>query len=163
MPFPGLVTLFSAPAKAALPFLRSAARKKIGADRMFQTFRTQFPGLIRREVRAIVKAELQILESRAQLKFLNRGNFPNVRRLPPSLTSIRRRFSFNVRVRATDSKTGNPIEQFVTVSTDELLTRGQIEDQALAFVEGERKRYGIDNESVLLLEGMKAGPEGVLG
>ena len=162
MPIAGLVTGLSQAARQALPLIRSGVRQKVGADTLFRRLRGTFPGLLRREVRLIAGAERNIIASRADLRFVNRANRPNPFRLPPALTALRRQFSFRVRVRGIDITTGDLTEQFVTVTTDELLTRGDIEDVAEEFVVGERKRYGTDVTEVLIFEGVKAGPAGVL-
>ena len=54
-------------------------------------------------------------------------------RLPFSLTSQLRTFSYDVELSGFNAFTGEPQVNFVTVSTEELLTRQEIEDKALSF------------------------------
>ena len=160
--FAGFVALLSKPARQALPIIRSAIRRGVGADTTFQTLRTRFPGLTREAVRGIARVERRIISAGADLRFMNREVFPNPNRLPPALTTLRRKFSFRVRLRGFDPATGESVDDFVTISTDRLRTRGELEDTARTFMERDPKRYALSFTEVLLVEGVRAGPGGIL-
>jgi hypothetical protein len=87
---------------------------------------------------------------------------PNPLRLPPALTKIRRAFSFTVRIRGSVEDTGAPTERFVTVTSDTLLTRGEIETLADQAIETDRSRYNIVVSDILLTGGVRAGTAGLL-
>ena len=87
---------------------------------------------------------------------------PNPLRLPPALTKIRRAFSFTVRVLGVDVDTGATSESFVTVTTDTLLTRGEIEALAEQAIETDQDRYKLQVTSLLLTGGVRSGIAGVL-
>jgi hypothetical protein len=96
------------------------------------------------------------------LSALGVNRFPNPMRLPPALTKIRRAFSFTVRVRGSVEDTGAPTEQFVTVTSDTLLTRGEIEALADQAIEADRGRYNLVVSDLLLTGGLRAGAPGLL-
>ena len=96
------------------------------------------------------------------LSALGLNRRPNPLRLPPALTKIRRAFSFTVRVRGVDVETGATSESFVTVTTDTLLTRGEIEALAAQAIEVDQQRYQLVVSDLLLTGGVRSGLAGVL-
>lgn len=87
---------------------------------------------------------------------------PNPLRLPPAITKIRRAFSFTVRVRGLEADTGASIDQFIQVTSDTLLTRGEIEALAEQAIESDLNRYNLSVSSSLLIGGVRAGAPGLL-
>lgn len=162
MAFAGIVSGMGQAARNALPIIRSGINQGLGADNLFQRLRTRFPGLRRHEVRTIARAQRVIQAAAADLRFVNRNLRPDPSRLSPALTTLRRQFSFRVRVRGVDITTGEIRDSFVTITTDKVLTRGEIEDTADRFISQEPDRYGLGFSEVQLLEGVRAGPAGTL-
>lgn len=87
---------------------------------------------------------------------------PDPRRLPEALTKLRRALSFEVKISGFDIENGEDVTRFVTVSFDDPLTRAEIENVGLGFIEEDMQRYGFAVTDVLLVRGMKAGVEGTL-
>lgn len=85
------------------------------------------------------------------LKFVRRDRVPDPNRTPAALTPIRRALSSVVRVDGVLLTTGESISRFVTVTHDDVLSRGQIEDIAVGFIEEDVDEYGIALDSVLLV------------
>ncbi len=92
----------------------------------------------------------------AALQFLARRRTPNPDRLPLSLTPIARRYAFLVRISGVDVDTGEDITKFVTISSDELMSREDIERRAEQFLEDDPEKYKIRNAQFQLFEGMKS-------
>ncbi len=90
------------------------------------------------------------------LKFLGRTRRPNPTRLPLSLTPIGRAFSFLVELKGIDERTGEAVQKWITIATDELLTRQEIEDRAASMFEADPEKYQIKSPSFALVEGMRA-------
>lgn len=92
------------------------------------------------------------------------GDFqrPDPRLLPEALTATRRRYSFLVEVQGDSLLTGQRVTQHVTISTDRLLTRLEMEEAALEAVEGAPTRYGLEDVEATALFGTRAGPLGIL-
>lgn len=87
---------------------------------------------------------------------------PDPAKLPFALTETRRRYSFLVEVEGTNSQTGAVTRQHVTVSTDRLLTRGEMEAAAIDAVESAPDRYGLEDVEATALFGMRASPGGLV-
>lgn len=87
---------------------------------------------------------------------------PNPSRLPFALTETRRKYSFLVEVEGTNAQTGALTRQHVTVSTDRLLTRSEMEDAAIEAVESNPDRYGLEEVEATALFGMRASPGGIV-
>lgn len=104
----------------------------------------------------VITQERRRREAGAKLKNLGRNRRPNPTRLPLSLTPIARAYAFLVEVQATAVSTGERVTRWITVSTDELLTRGEIEDRAQSMIEGEADAYGLTDITVTVSEGMRA-------
>lgn len=104
----------------------------------------------------VIETERRRRAAGARLKNLGRNRRPNPTRLPLSLTPIARAYAFLVEVRGTAVSTGETVQRWITISTDQLLTRGEIEDQAQAIVEGDADTYGLTDIVVTVSEGMRA-------
>jgi hypothetical protein len=96
------------------------------------------------------------------LSALGINRMPNPMRLPPALTKIRRAFSFTVRVRGLETDTGVSTERFVQVTSDTLLTRGEIEALADQAIESDLDRYKLTVSEILLVGGVRSGAPGLL-
>lgn len=152
----------SSRARRASPIIRRGVREGISSRAL--TGILQRAGLgIRRQVLLDI---MRLMEGEAAigpvLSALGINRRPNPLRLPPALTKIRRAFSFTVRVQGVDVETGAFSESFVTVTTDTLLTRGELEALAGEAIEADRGRYGISVSNLLLTGGVRSGLAGVL-
>jgi len=132
------------------------------ANQIQTVLRSQGLGIRRQSLLDIVRGVRGIEVAGARLRTLRRNFTPDPRRLPDALTKIRRAFSFEVRISGIDLSTGEDIVRHVSVSLDDPLTRSQIENIGLGFIEEELERYGLAVTDVLLTSGVKAGEEGTL-
>lgn len=161
MVLPFLSTL-SARARQAYPIIQRGVSEGLSARAIQTTLSSAGLG-IRRQTLLDTVRRIKDVEGRGQrLRFIRSDRTPDPRRLPEALTTLRRSFSFRVELRGVDFGTGDPFTRFVTVALDKPLTRQEIERKAEQFILDEPKRYGIDIETVLLVHGSKAGPEGTL-
>jgi len=71
-------------------------------------------------------------EAAYHIRSVRKTHLPNVDRLPHAITNIRREYSFNVRLNLRDGQTGEIMHRNITVSTDRLMTVGDIEAEAEA-------------------------------
>lgn len=145
--------------RAAIPSVQSAVRSGLGADRIFQALRGTTGEITRSAVRLIAAAERQSIANVADLRFLRLDRRPNPARLPIALTTIRRDFSFTVRGSIVNPA-GEAFEQAVTVSTDALLTRGEIESLAANDLASGRYGEALEVQNVQLVSGLRSGFEG---
>ena len=87
---------------------------------------------------------------------------PDPSSLPEALTAIRRRYAFYAEVEGRSTLTGERVTRNVTISTNRLLTRSQIEDAALEAVESAPEVYGLEDVEASAFFGVKTGPLGTL-
>ena len=149
-------------ARRASPIIRRGVREGISSRALTGILQRAGLGIRRQtllDLMRLIEGEIAIAPILSALG-LNRR--PNPLRLPPAITKIRRAFSFTVRVRGADSDTGIETEQFVTVTTDTLLTRGEIEALAEQAIESDLSRYKIIVSEFLLTGGVRAGIPGLL-
>lgn len=156
----GILDTLSRTARTAFPIIQRGVREGLSANAIQDVLSGRGLGIRRQTLLDLVRLERGVQETINVLRFIHPGSRPNPDRLPEALTKIRRSFSFNVEVRARRLDTGEPFSQFVTVSTDRLLTRQQIEAQAIRAVERSPDRYGLEAEEALVSTGVRAGPLG---
>jgi len=149
--------------RAALPIIRGGVAKGL-SSRIINTIigSALGSGINRNLLLKIIRAEKGIKATTPKLKFLRLTDFPNANTLPESITRQARKFRFIVEVRGTLIDTGESIVQNITVSTDTVLTRGEIESIAENFVVEGDERYGIDVNNVVLITGEQAGKAGLI-
>ncbi len=152
----------SSRARRASPMVRRGVREGISSRKIMGILQKAGLGMRRQ----VLLDMMRLMEGEAAigpvLSALGINRFPNPMRLPPALTKIRRAYSFTVRVRGSVEDTGAPIEQFVQVTTDTLLTRGEIEALADQAIEADRGRYNLVVSDLLLVGGVRAGAPGLL-
>ena len=149
-------------ARRASPIIRRAVREGVSSRQLTKILRDAGLGIRRQTLLDLMRKETERALMGPVLSALRLDRMPNPMRLPPALTKIRRAYSFTVRVRGTEFESGISMEQFVTITTDKLLTRGEIESLANLVMEKDLNRYGLDVTELLLIGGQRAGPEGLL-
>lgn len=114
---------------------------------------------IRRQVLLDVIREIKGIESAGeQLQFVRLDRSPDPGRTPNAITPIRRRFGSTIRVDGFLTGTGEAVTRFVQVTHDDVLTRGQLEDAAASFFEGEElgdSASGVELQRLLLIRQVK--------
>ena len=149
-------------ARRASPIIRRGVREGISSRALTGILQRAGLGIRRQtllDIMRLVEGEIAI---GPVLSALGLNRRPNPLRLPPAITKIRRAFSFTVRVRGADLDTGIETERFVTVATDTLLTRGEIEALAEQAIESDLSRYKIIVSEFLLTGGLRSGAPGLL-
>lgn len=104
----------------------------------------------------VITAERRRREAGARLRNLGRNRRPNPTRLPLSLTPIARAYAFLVELKGVSASTGEAVTKWMTVSTDELLTRGEIEAGAQEMFDADAEAYDITSPVFTVSEGMRA-------
>ena len=149
-------------ARTASPIIRRGVREGVSSRALTVILQNAGLGIRRQTLLDIMR----LMEGEAAigpvLSALGINRRPNPLRLPPAITKIRRAFSFRVRVRGSIEDTGEPTERFITVTSDTLLTRGEIEAIADEAIEADRGRYNLVVSDLLLVGGVRAGAPGLL-
>ena len=111
---------------------------------------------LRRQTLLDIIREIQGVDKFGEtLKNVRLDRTPDPDRVPTALTRIRRNFGSTVRVSGFDLNTGESIDRYVQVTHDDPLTRGEIEDTALGFLEDDSEAYPFDITDVLLVRQVK--------
>lgn len=149
-------------ARLFYPIAQRGVREGLSANRIIEAFRAGGGRIRRQTALEVVRRERGVREVGVRLRFLKRGTFPDIRRLPEALTKLRRAFSFTVRLRGIDAATFEDVERMVTVALDRPQSRSMIEQIAFEFAQPEPEQYGMELTEVLLMSGKKAGLPGTL-
>lgn len=106
-----LAAALSATARAALPIIKAGVARGLSSRAIQDTIRAGLGRGIRRQTLFdLIRAEKAIDRAGAALRFVGLDKMPNVARLPRSITRLRRRYSFVVRV------TGQLLDAGVTMN-----------------------------------------------
>lgn len=157
-----LLARLSASARSAYPFIRRAVSEGMSVlDTQILLQEVLFP-VPRNELLRVINAIRREFRLGADLREWPMRRVIGESVLHTAITPLRRRFSFEVLIRGIDTRTGNPRGQFITVTTDRLLTREQIEAEAERFAVGGEGSGGMEDVTAELVAGRKAGSAGTL-
>ncbi len=150
-------------ARQALPLIRGGVSKGMSSKAISDTLKTTFGESIRRSTLLnIIRRYKNIDTVGAQLKFLPRLARPNPLRLPAAITTIRRKYSFIIRIVGNIEGTLERATQMVAVSTNEILTRIELETMGLKALLDNPEKYPIIDGIPTLISGVQAGDKGTL-
>lgn len=152
----------SARARRAYPIVRRAVREGLSANQTQLLLQRNDMGFRRRVLLDMFRFEKGIQLKNVPLRTLGRSRFPDPSRLGEAITKIRRAFSFQLEVSGASIQTGETLTRFVTVTTDRLMTRAELEDMAGRTVAGDTSAYELDLQAVQLVGGLRAGEAGTL-
>jgi len=149
-------------ARVAYPIVKRGVREGLSGREIAAVLKRTNLGIRTQTLFEIIRREKNILSKGAQLKFLGRNAMPNPARLPEALTVIRRRYAFILKVTGTIAQTGESLIRNITVSTDSLMTRGQLEDIGHMIMEDDAGAYPFEIDFITLQSGIKQGELGTL-
>lgn len=162
MPVPFLATL-SLTARMAYPAIVGGVRRGLSANRIQQILVKSGIGIRRSTMLNVIAREKGIIQGGGYLRGLRRGQRFNPLALPEAITSIKRKYAITLELEGTQLDTFLPRTQFITLSMSQPMDRLSMEQLAISIAEAEtRERYGIEVGAVRILEGVRAGPAGLL-
>lgn len=161
MAVPFLATL-SAAARLAYPAIVGGVRRGLSANSIQGILRATGIGIRRVTLLDIVARSRLVFQFGGRLRALRKGQRPNIFAIPEALTKTTRRFAFTLEVKGTATDTGLATSQFITLATDRLMTREEMERLAMDVADEGKERYGMVSESATFVDGIQAGPLGVL-
>ncbi len=112
-------------------------------------------GVNRQKLLDVIRAITGVKQAQSQLKFLTKTSIPNINRLPQALTTIRRKLSFKILVKAINLASGETVEQNVTLTMDKPRSRDRMETMAVEIIESRQERYGLEVLTATLTEGLR--------
>lgn len=148
---PPLSSTLTARLRGLLPIIESGVVRGLSSRAINSAIQRATGTGIRRQVLLDVIRQVRGIQTAGDaLRFVRLDRVPDPSRTPIALTPIRRALSSTVRVDGILLTTGERISRFVQVTHDDILTRGQIQDIAAGFIEGDVDEYGILLDSVIL-------------
>lgn len=137
-------------AKRALPFIERSVRTGVSVSALQTALSGQGMGVRRTELLAAVRFVRGVEIKTNAIRSIRRDRKPDPARIAIARTNIRRQFSFTVRVTGFRDVDGERVERFITLSTDTLLTRAELEAEAASVIEAERGNYPFEIETLTL-------------
>lgn len=148
--------------RLSFPAIRGFIRQGIRPTEALRLFR-KAGGAIRtqRWFQAFDRLHTEVLRG-GHVRFLPMQRRPLHARLPIATGNLRRRYSFQVDVFGTEIGTDRPAVQTVTVSSPDLLTRAELEAQAIEAVRKLEDEYRLRIERAQLTHGVRRADPGEL-
>jgi len=137
---PGL----SPSANRALPFIESGLSRGMSTTVLQRELAANGLGVRRSDLLEAVRSIRGTEQAADRLRSVRLDLRPDPARMPHSRTRQLREYSFRVRVQGINPETGEQQSRYFQVATDDLLTRGEIEEIALG--------YSVDTEVYLPFE-----------
>lgn len=142
-----LLSEMSKATRVAYPFIEQMAATQLSANKILAHLSDAGLGIARTTGLAIIRALREQQPQRDYSLSLNYDVLPNPLRLTVTLTDTLRRYSYTVKIVGTHSITGERMEQFVTISSHDLLTKNAAIDVATGYLEGAPGNYNIEPDS----------------
>ena len=161
MPLPYLATL-TASARMAWPAIVRGVREGLSARAIGRAIRAAGIAISNEALFEVSRRERDVWTHGLALRYLNPGIRPNPFTLPESLTRLTRAFAFTVEVRGRLVDTAAAVKQYITISTETLMTRRELEEMAAEIAASGVGRYGLEVEDTVLVSGLRAGQLGTL-
>ena len=158
----GWLSQWTAGARAAYSGVIRGVREGLSARSIGRALRAGGMSFSDKFLFSAVKELRALSNAGAHVAMLAGNQRPNPEKLPFALTELRRRYSFLVEVQGVSGLTGGMLKQHVTISSNRLLTRSEMEEAAIEAVEGNAERYGMEDVEATALFGMRAQPGGIL-
>lgn len=155
MTFLSASATFSASIRRALPLIQAGVSRGLSSTALQRSLsRTGF-GVRRTDLLDAMRSIRGEERAGSALRSIRRDRKPDPLRLPIAKTSIRRNFSFDVKVTGFDSNTGERFDRFITIATDDLMTRQEIEDKATEVIEDDQENYPMDIDTIVIQRGRR--------
>jgi hypothetical protein len=151
MPKPQGPPRLTGAAARALPFIEHAVSQGISATTLQTSLSASGIGVRRQDLLDAFRS-VKGAESSAQALASLRSDFrPNPERLAYAVTKQLREYSFRVKVTGFNLSTGKDETRHFSISTNELLSRNEIEDVALGYSTDEENYLPFEPSGVTLL------------
>jgi len=156
MAIPFLSTL-SKSARTIYPQVLSGVKQGLSSRAIERSIRAAgFPVSRSRTLLPMMRAITEVERRGAAVKNIGLNRSINVNRLPVSLTPLRRRYSYTVRVRGINS-VGDIVDQYLTYSTNSsTILRKTIEERVLEIASTGQSGEALEDIQTTLVHGTRA-------
>lgn len=147
---------------AAWNYAQGAFSRGLSANSALAAYR-ELGGSIRRSAFLDVFRQLRgEIDAGYHIRSVRKTQYPSEERIPEALTEIRRQYSFNVRLDMRNSVTNESFTRNITVTSDSLLTVGEIEEEAVNALWEGREGSQVEIEGTAVVSARKAGARGLI-
>ena len=150
-----LTLSLSASARRALPFIERSVRTGVSSTALQSALSARGMGVRRTDLLDAIRHVRGVERRSNALASVRKDRKPDPTRIAIARTNIRRSFSFVVRVRGFDMVSGELTERFVTITSDKVLSRQEIEDAAQDMFEEGVSNYPMDIQNVTLQKALR--------
>lgn len=130
--------------RMAFPAVRSAIRQSVTATAALKSFRAGGGHIANSRWYDLYRATWDVVDRGTRLKYLTKSARLDPGMMLPPVGSQLREYSYLVEIRGKAPRTPEESAYYMTVSSSQNLTRGEIEDSVLGVL---RQRYGEDTSS----------------
>ena len=148
-------------ARTAYPFIRRAVGESLSLAGTRDSLKAEGLSLSASVLSQMFSRERKIRNYIATLNVLPSSQKPNPSALPEALTTLSRKYSIEIKLTGRLVGTGAPVDQNVSIATDSLLSRRQINEVVQTIARRSSTTYGLEYESHEIVGYMRAGPAGV--
>jgi len=158
----GFLETFTEIGRLAYPIVQRGVREQLTTTAIIDVLKAGGLSFRRTDMLRMVRLERGIEETSSRLRFVALDKRPDPSRLKEAAGRMRRQFSFVVEVEGRDMLTDSVLKRHVTISTDSLLTRAEIEAAAMETLEEDEYAEEFEAQKPMLVRGVKAGVFGTL-
>lgn len=143
-------------ALSAYPGIVRGVRQGLSSRQITETLRTAGINVSRtRTVLPLMREVLRVERQGKAVRYVAKNKPIDVTKLPTAITSLRRDFSYTVRVRGFAEGVGQ-VERYITVSTDNpMMTPGEIERAAQEILGDQLNEYGLEVNQLTVVGGQR--------
>lgn len=147
----------SAAARQAIPYIEAGLARGLSGNQILNGLKAAGSGARRIHVQAIVRNLRGQGESGLRVANIRRDLRPDPSRITVSkIGRMRNEFAFKVEITGRDID-GNEVKRGIMVSTDELLTREEIEERAKEAYNKDGAEYGVIADTFTIVSAKRKG------
>ena len=135
----------------AVPYIEHWASLGLGSNEIIRRSQSLGFKMQRQAALRVIKQIKNITQARGYIARVGNDRPLDPGRIPFSLTPIRRNYSYKVRITGEHTMSGERMTRYVTVTSDELLTKAGAVGIAESYLEEDATTYGLTNYSSVLV------------
>lgn len=116
-------------------------------------------GIRREQINQLIHYFTGVTEAGYSVSQVRKDYFPNVDKFPDAITTLRRKYSFTVRLGRTGefNELGQPVYNYVTVTSDKNMRVQDILDEAESYYEDSAENYPVESVELTITGAKKRG------
>jgi len=139
--------------------VEGAVARGFGLNATQNLLRSAGMGIRREQIGQLVDYFSGVTKAGYDISKVRRDYFPNVDKFPDALTTLRREYSYTVRLGKTGEldELGKPVYNYVTVTSDESMRVQGILDEAESYYDESAENYPVEDVGLVVVGAKKRG------